>query len=331
MKNLLKHWATIGLLALGMTACGVENRELTPKQIAEGNKPGTVWIEAIHKAEIAVPDYTIDQDKLQQLKQALINQARRGNITSKEQAIAALLQEMLANPLQYLQPTDEIIRKSAEVTSTGTGSLITEDGYVVTNAHVVSSEGEDLKRELAKNALKDVAIASCRDIMGDLSGDQTEAAIRQVIGTQEFKQLCLEGMARYFAHYMKLSQPETKVYTAIGAVAPNEDLSKQGYLSEIKAMGKPTPGKDVAILKINQQNLPTVILGDDKSLETGDRIYILGYPAAAITNNSTDNEASLTAGLVSARKTMPDDWEVLQTDAAMSSGNSGGPVFNDQG
>jgi serine protease Do len=39
----------------------------------------------------------------------------------------------------------------------------------------------------------------------------------------------------------------------------------------------------------------------------------------------------MTAGLVSAKKTMQGGWEVLQTDAAMTHGNSGGPAFNEKG
>lgn len=42
-------------------------------------------------------------------------------------------------------------------------------------------------------------------------------------------------------------------------------------------------------------------------------------------------EPSLTSGLVSARQTMPDGWEALQTHTDMNSGNSGGPVLNQQG
>src|SRR5215210_2396835 len=43
------------------------------------------------------------------------------------------------------------------------------------------------------------------------------------------------------------------------------------------------------------------------------------------------SEASLTRGLVSAKKNMKDGWEVLQTDASITHGNSGGPVMNEYG
>jgi S1-C subfamily serine protease len=116
----------------------------------------------------------------------------------------------------------------------------------------------------------------------------------------------------------------------MGATA-RDKIVEQGYKATVKAIGEPAPGKDVAILKIEAIYTPTVVLGDDQSLTAGDRIFILGYPGAGTIDEKEAIEASLTAGLVSARKTTAEGWDILQTDAAMSSGNSGGPVFNEAG
>jgi serine protease Do len=79
----------------------------------------------------------------------------------------------------------------------------------------------------------------------------------------------------------------------------------------------------------------TVSLGDDTDIQTGDTIYAIGYPAAATFNPAlapeSALESSMTSGLVSAIKTMPGGWKVFQMDAAISGGNSGGPVFNNKG
>ena len=50
---------------------------------------------------------------------------------------------------------------------------------------------------------------------------------------------------------------------------------------DVRKQGEPTPGKDVAILKVEQNNLPTVPVGDDSTLSQGDQIYVMGFPAAA--------------------------------------------------
>jgi LPXTG-motif cell wall-anchored protein len=64
-------------------------------------------------------------------------------------------------------------------------------------------------------------------------------------------------------------------------------------------------------------------------------VYALGYPAVAtfhpLISEESISEATLTRGLVSAKKNMKDGWEVLQTDASITHGNSGGPVLNEYG
>ena len=83
-------------------------------------------------------------------------------------------------------------------------------------------------------------------------------------------------------------------------------------------------------------NLPTVKLGDDTKLKTGDRVYAMGYPAVATVTDVLNiaqaiQEPTLTQGIISARKEMAGGWSILQTDASIHGGNSGGPLFNDDG
>src|SRR5262249_17864499 len=95
-----------------------------------------------------------------------------------------------------------------------------------------------------------------------------------------------------------------------------------------------TPGKDVAILKIEANGLPTVPVGDDSSMSQGDQIYVLGFPGAAEVqggNEESGVEATLTAGRYSRAAPMPGGWKAIQTDTAINHGNSGGPGFNDRG
>ena len=86
------------------------------------------------------------------------------------------------------------------------------------------------------------------------------------------------------------------------------------------------PKTDVAVLKIDAKNLPTVKLGQTSQLRVGDWVLAIGSPFGF--------ENSVTAGVVSAKgRSLPDDSFVpfLQTDVAINPGNSGGPLFNAQG
>ncbi|OIQ86748.1 putative periplasmic serine endoprotease DegP-like precursor [mine drainage metagenome] len=80
---------------------------------------------------------------------------------------------------------------------------------------------------------------------------------------------------------------------------------------------------DVAVLKIDARNLPSVKIGDSTQTRVGDWVLAIGSPFGF--------ENSATAGIVSAKsRSLPDEGYVsfIQTDAAVNPGNSGGPLFN---
>jgi len=82
---------------------------------------------------------------------------------------------------------------------------------------------------------------------------------------------------------------------------------------------------DIALIRIKASNLPTVKLGDSRSLKVGEWVLAIGAPFGF------DNSA--TAGIVSA-KNRPlggDAVPFIQTDVPINPGNSGGPLFNMRG
>lgn len=83
---------------------------------------------------------------------------------------------------------------------------------------------------------------------------------------------------------------------------------------------------DVAVLKIDAKNLTPVTIGDSDNLNVGDSVIAIGNPLGELT-------FSLTSGAVSAldrEVTMSNNvtMELIQTDCAINSGNSGGALFN---
>ena len=80
---------------------------------------------------------------------------------------------------------------------------------------------------------------------------------------------------------------------------------------------------DIALLKIDAENLPTVRLGLDYELQVGEWVLAIGSPFGF--------DHSVTAGIVSAKgRSLPRENYVpfIQTDVAINPGNSGGPLFN---
>ena len=82
---------------------------------------------------------------------------------------------------------------------------------------------------------------------------------------------------------------------------------------------------DVALLKIDATDLPTVSLGSSNELGVGDQVAAIGNPLGELTY-------SLTVGYVSAKdravNTDGSPINMMQIDAAINPGNSGGPLFN---
>ncbi|KPC52937.1 DegQ family serine endoprotease [Amantichitinum ursilacus] len=95
---------------------------------------------------------------------------------------------------------------------------------------------------------------------------------------------------------------------------------KREFVAKVLGFDKDT---DIAVLKINAANLPTVKLGDPANSRVGDWVLAIGSPFGF--------ENSVTAGIISAKsRSLPDGGYTpfIQTDAPINPGNSGGPLFN---
>ncbi|MBQ2959986.1 MAG: trypsin-like peptidase domain-containing protein [Oscillospiraceae bacterium] len=90
------------------------------------------------------------------------------------------------------------------------------------------------------------------------------------------------------------------------------------------------PDNDIAVLKIEAEGLQAAELADSDDLLVGDKVYAVGNPLGEL-------EFSMTTGYVSAKDRViatgqgSDAISMFQFDAAVNSGNSGGPVYNELG
>ncbi len=83
---------------------------------------------------------------------------------------------------------------------------------------------------------------------------------------------------------------------------------------------------DLAVLKVDATGLSPVVLGDSSNINVGDPVVAIGNPLGELT-------FTLTSGAVSAKDRTVNfsdgnSMNLLQTDCAINSGNSGGPLFN---
>lgn len=92
------------------------------------------------------------------------------------------------------------------------------------------------------------------------------------------------------------------------------------------------PSADIAVIKVDRKSLPAAVLGDSSTVKPGQIAFAIGSPFGL--------ENTLTMGIISAtgrREVIPGIGrarfypDLIQTDAAINSGNSGGPLVNSRG
>ena len=95
------------------------------------------------------------------------------------------------------------------------------------------------------------------------------------------------------------------------------------------------PTNDVAILKVNAKDLPTVILGDSKTIIIGQQVIAIGNALGQYQNTIT---SGIISGLGRSLTAYSSDYsmseelsDMIQTDASINAGNSGGPLVNAAG
>lgn len=124
-----------------------------------------------------------------------------------------------------------------------------------------------------------------------------------------------------------------------GYIATNNHVVANGEQIEVTLNDNKTykaklvgadPVTDVALLKVEAENLPVIQFGDSDSLRLGEWVLAIGSPF--------NLRSTITAGIVSAKgRSLPDmsgEFKVesfIQTDAAVNPGNSGGALVNTKG
>lgn len=157
--------------------------------------------------------------------------------------------------------------QSQTATATGSGIIISEDGYILTNNHIVSTDSSSS----SSNNNSFYSVSKATKVTVTLFNDTTEYEAK-IVGTDE--------------------------------------------------------QTDLAVIKIEKTNLPKAEFADSDNIKVGEFAMAVGNPLGM--------QSSVTCGVISAvnRKITDSDgkeFTLIQTDAAINAGNSGGALVNSQG
>lgn len=236
---------------------------------------------------------------------------------------------------------------------TGSGFLVTEDGYIATNGHVVVYGAKDMlvnallsNELLLEQFLSGTTLSSTQveEIMSrpDLTAsavsgiyDLSDAELRLVnqreitiVATGETPLNIQDAAAlKEIVDNFKPSR-DLKQATIIGY-----DYSAKDQLTVVSDPEEGFSASDVALLKISTQNAPVIKIGSDPITQNQD-ITVLGFPSDA-DNELTDNTVlgvTVTGGSISSiRDAAGSASKLYQSDVDASHGNSGGPAIDDSG
>ncbi len=234
--------SSAALLGIALAGCSGSFADNNPAQVAAASPPPAIATALPRNVAAALPDFASLVDHY---GPAVVNVAVVGE--------GAARQQRRCRGMSPNDPFQEFFRRfgqpmpvaiSSPPRGEGSGFIVSADGYILTNAHVVA--------------------------------DADEVTVKTT--------------------------------------------DRREYTAKVVGYDEAT---DVAVLKIDAKNLPTVKIGDPSKLRPGEWVIAIGSPFGF--------ENSVTAGIVSATsRSMPGSnyAPFIQTDVAVNPGNSGGPLFN---
>lgn len=232
---------------------------------------------------------------------------------------------------------------------TGSGFIVTSEGHIITNAHVVSDEtvrtlvvsavGQSYLIKLLSSVTQKDVLAMDKAGFGEKEGEDLKVRVMEYMRKEMRLSLTKEIVIQKQGG--ATSTPRAITESAYN-IRTQSDLYSREQAKKFIIEGEKVQvvfvndkfmddGKDVAILKVDQINLPTAPLEESTGLVAGDKVFLFGNSTIANTDN-LDLETSFTKGAISAIKdSVQKTFKTIQTNIKVSPDSSGGPLFNEYG
>ena len=314
------------LIAAGPESSGAQ--KLSAVQNYGVNRPGVVMVRTVFSADVYVNKIQLDSRHFNQLVDSIQQSDSSGIIYTAEQKLDIVLREINNHPNRFFKASLDYIKEPEEITSSGTGFVVTADGYVATNCHLIDRDNAFIRRQFFLSAFQQITEANISALENAWATRFSEQQKSILYNTYASVYARLFSMALYDLH--------KEIFIEYSVDTDNGNTGSIKKSAHVIVKGQPMPGKDVAILKMDgDSTLPTLKIAQDELPRVGEQLYVYGFPSPVTNNNYVATESAieptLTTGIVSALKKSVSGWPLIQMDANINRGSSGGPVCDEKG
>jgi len=238
-------------------------------------------------------------------------------------------------------------------TTLGSGFVINDSGHIVTNAHIADYNDFDLLLEGSSTdgSYEEDMVNDLIILMLSALNDSTQEISEEEMANLTYSYL----LEMYNKSYVSISNLSRDIYIQNNATFEIDEKTaalknkekhikanliksnkiSSTYESQISQDTNLADTADIAVIQtLDTLNLPSIPI--EKNISVGKKVYVIGYPGlvdnSELVSSTQVLSSTVTEGSVSAIKPNSNNtFELIQIDAAVQNGNSGGPIVNEDG